>query len=58
MGPEQSYYDPQERVREKQASRDADALALSSGEKSNEQLWQENSFLRARDVIVRFGSSR
>jgi hypothetical protein len=32
-----------ERAREKQASRDADAHALVSGEKSREQLKQENS---------------
>jgi hypothetical protein len=34
--------DPHERAREKQASRDADAYALRSGEKSREQLKHEN----------------
>jgi hypothetical protein len=41
-GPGIAYYDPAERAREKQASRDADARALASGEKSREQLTREN----------------
>jgi hypothetical protein len=43
--------DPQERAREKQRSREADARALASGEKSREQLQRENghfSFPNAR----------
>jgi hypothetical protein len=34
--------DPQERAREKQRSRDADARALASGEKSRDELRREN----------------
>lgn len=48
------FYDPQERAREKQASREEDARALASGEKTHTQLWHENSFLRASDFIVDF----
>jgi hypothetical protein len=43
--------DPEERRREKQRSRDEDARALASGEKSREQLQRENghfSFPNAR----------
>lgn len=44
-------FDPAERAREKQASRDADARALLSGEKTRAQLKAENgafAFPRAR----------
>lgn len=50
-------FDPEERAREKQASRDEDARALASGEKSREQLKKENSafaFPRERLRIVSF----
>jgi CHASE3 domain sensor protein len=43
--------DPVERAREKQRSREEDARALASGEKSSEQLQRENghfSFPNAR----------
>jgi hypothetical protein len=40
MGPK--FFDPDERAREKAASREADARALASGEKSREQLRVEN----------------
>ena len=40
------------RQREKQASRDADAHALASGEKSREQRWRENSFIPPRSMTV------
>jgi hypothetical protein len=40
-------YDPEERAREKQRSRDADRAALESGEKSQADLIRENSFVRA-----------
>lgn len=36
-------YNPKDRALEKQASRDADELALKSGLKSREQLSRENS---------------
>jgi hypothetical protein len=35
-------FDPEERAREKQASRDHDARDLASGNKSREQLRREN----------------
>ncbi len=35
-------YDPTERAKEKQASRDRDEAALASGEKTQEQLRREN----------------
>ncbi len=44
-------FDPKERAREKQRSRDEDARALASGEKSAEQVQRENghfSFPNAR----------
>ena len=44
-------FDPKERAREKQRSREEDARALASGEKSREQLQRENghfSFPNAR----------
>lgn len=42
-----NFYDPDERAREKQRSRDADRAALASGEKSQDDLIRENSFIRA-----------
>lgn len=45
-------FDPAERAREKQASRDEDARALASGEKTVEQLRRENSaFAFPRDRV-------
>jgi hypothetical protein len=38
------YIDPEERRREKQASRDEDARRLAAGEVTPEQLNRENSF--------------
>jgi hypothetical protein len=35
-------FDPKERARQKRASRDEDARALASGEKTREQLKREN----------------
>lgn len=43
------YFDPEERAREKQASRDQDDRDLASGAKTREQLCRENSFLRPDD---------
>lgn len=45
------FYDPSERAREKQASRDDDDHAVACGEKSREQLWKENSFLPSDGVV-------
>jgi hypothetical protein len=42
MAKELERFDPKERSREKQRSRDDDARALASGEKSREQLQREN----------------
>lgn len=52
MNREVEYFDPSERAREKQASRDADARALASGQKSSEDLRGENAFL-SDDLIAR-----
>lgn len=40
--PRVHYYDPAERAREKQASRDEDARRLAAGEVTREELAQEN----------------
>jgi hypothetical protein len=42
MAQELERFDPKERAREKQRSREEDARALASGEKSREQLQREN----------------
>lgn len=42
------------REHEKQASRDADARALRSGEKTHADLWRENSFIPPRSMKVDF----
>jgi hypothetical protein len=42
MAEEPERLDPKERAREKQRSREEDAQALASGEKSREQLRREN----------------
>jgi hypothetical protein len=42
MAKEPERLDPKERAREKQLSREEDARALASGEKSREQLQREN----------------
>lgn len=47
------YFDPEERAREKQASRDQDERDLASGAKTREQLRVENTFLDPREWIVR-----
>jgi hypothetical protein len=44
--------DPQERAREKQRSRDADARALASGEKTRDELRRENGHFAFRNVRV------
>ena len=41
------YYDPEQRAREKQRSRDADRAALVGGEKSQADLRRENSVIQA-----------
>lgn len=45
-------FDPDERAKQKQASRDDDVRALASGSKSREQLKRENSAFRPRWNLV------
>lgn len=47
-------FDPTARAAEKQASREEDARALASGEKTRERLWKENSFLPANRTRIDF----
>jgi hypothetical protein len=55
MAPER--FDPLERAREKQASREEDARALAAGEKTREQLKRENGhFVFPRVEISARGS--
>jgi len=49
---DQGLFDPEQRALEKQASRDDDARALASGEKSREQLRLENSAFRPPRGLV------
>lgn len=50
---DERFYDPAERAREKQASRDQDAKDLADGTKTREQLWKENSmFSGATSIII------
>jgi hypothetical protein len=46
-------FDPEERAREKQRSRDQDERDLASGAKTHEQLTRENTFLDPRVFRVR-----
>ncbi len=47
-------YNPAERVREKQRSREADRAALAKGQKSQADLVRENSFIRASRAPLDF----
>ncbi len=51
-------FDPVARAAEKQAARDRDEQSLASGAKSREQLWRENSFIRAAGSEIDFASVR
>lgn len=58
MDPQQpKFFDPQEREREKQASRDADERAFAAGE-SGESIDARNAFLTADRTIVHSDRSR
>jgi hypothetical protein len=58
MEPQQpQYFDPQEREREKQASREADERAFAAGE-SGESIDARNAFLTADRTIVHWDPSR
>lgn len=48
------YYNPDDHAREKQDSRERDARALASGEKSRAQLWAENSAVRGEGSEIDF----
>jgi len=50
---EDEFYDPAERAREKQRSRDEDRRALASGEKSPEELQRENGLFSFEPDEVR-----
>ena len=52
MAKEPERFDPKERAREKQRSRDEDARALASGEKSREELQRENGHFTIPNVRV------
>ena len=52
-----SYFDPEERAREKQASRDADERALAAGA-SAEDIDAKNAFLTADRTIIHWDRSR
>lgn len=45
-------FDPRERAREKQLSRDEDARALASGEKSRKELQRENGHFAFPNVRI------
>ena len=47
-----------EMMRSKQASRDVDAYALQTGEKTNADLWRENSLIPPRSMKVDFKNLR
>jgi hypothetical protein len=51
-------YDPAERARQKQASRDQDARDLASGQKSREALRQENGCLASVRIRVSFAGAK
>jgi len=51
-----NHYDPRERDREKQASRDEDARALSRGEKTRAELGRENTPFAAAVRSVDFST--
>lgn len=46
--------DPEVRAAEKQASREQDAADLASGKKTIEQLRRENTFLSAKNSVIRW----
>lgn len=52
-----TYFDPQDREREKQASREADDRAFAAGE-SAEAIDAKNAFLTADRTIIHWNRSR
>jgi hypothetical protein len=53
----QKLFNPQDRAREKQDSREHDARALANGEKSREQLWRENSAFASMGLVMDLGGA-
>ncbi|MEZ4297218.1 MAG: hypothetical protein R3B70_19795 [Polyangiaceae bacterium] len=51
-------YDPQERAREKQESREGDERALASGEKTQEDLRRENGHFSSLRVRVNYAGAK
>jgi hypothetical protein len=58
MAQEPDRLDPEARAREKQRSREADARALASGEKSRDDLRRENGLFAFRNVRVSLRGSK
>ena len=55
---ESERFDPKKRAREKQRSREEDARALASGEKSLKELERENGHFAFPQVRISFKGSR
>jgi hypothetical protein len=51
-------YDPAERARQKQASREQDARDLASGAKSRAELHRENAHFSSLRVGIQFGGAK
>lgn len=58
MTNEPERFDPEERAREKQRSREEDARAVASGAKSREELRRENGHFVFRKVRVSLRGSK
>jgi hypothetical protein len=58
MAEEHERFDPKERTREKQRSRDEDARALACGENSREQLRRENGHFVFSNVRISLRGSK
>jgi hypothetical protein len=58
MSKEPERFDPNDRAREKQHSRDEDARALASGERSRMQLRRENGHFAFKKVRVSLRGSK
>jgi hypothetical protein len=58
MAKEPERFDPKERAREKQRSREEDARALASGEKSREELQRENGHFVFANVRISLRGSK
>lgn len=52
------YYNPEERAKEKQASRDKDAADLASGKITAEELRKKNTFLSAEGAKINWAAAK